>query len=360
MRFNEIVQPPKVGREFQHLEDLVFVEGSSGVRAALTALEHIAQGHEDVAIKWDGNPTIYWGREEDGTFVMVGKNGWGRNMSTTREDLERFILSSGKGEEWRATFAESMGIIFDLLQENTPSDFRGYVYGDLLYHPKNFVTEDVGHYRFTPNKVEYSVRIDSPLGEQMFASQLGIAAHSYHPSFGSKISQPIEFTEELNTSNVVVLGQTYVTHTPDLDRTKLEEAERWLHDHAKEIDRFLEPVKDLSDLRATIYRFVNKQSRAQQLDGINEGSFLGSLDELKVSESKQGKINSLVEQHPNALPAIFTLIGLLMEAKDDIINQLDTAESDVTAKTGDQVGGEGYIAHRNKLKLVPRFRWQPN
>ena len=66
----------------------------------------------DIAIKWDGNPTIYWGREPDGTFVLVGKNGWGKNKSTSSQDLSRFIQNSGKGveeEPWRKDFGNRNG-----------------------------------------------------------------------------------------------------------------------------------------------------------------------------------------------------------------------------------------------------------
>ena len=70
-----LTEAAKVGREYQHLEDLVFVKGSQGGMAAADILEKLGSDSGDVAIKWDGNPTIYWGREPDGQFVLVGKNG---------------------------------------------------------------------------------------------------------------------------------------------------------------------------------------------------------------------------------------------------------------------------------------------
>ena len=54
--------PKKVGREFNHLEDLVFTEPNGGKRA-VEILKNLAQDAQDVAIKWDGNPTVYWGRD---------------------------------------------------------------------------------------------------------------------------------------------------------------------------------------------------------------------------------------------------------------------------------------------------------
>lgn len=68
MRAREILtEAAKVGREYQHLEDLVFAEGSAGALRAASILQRLGQDSNDVAIKWDGNPTIYWGRDADGT-----------------------------------------------------------------------------------------------------------------------------------------------------------------------------------------------------------------------------------------------------------------------------------------------------
>jgi len=107
-----INEEAKVGREYQHLEDLVFVDGAAGAIEAADILDRMAGGTESISIKWDGNPTVYFGREPDGTFVLTGKNGWGRNQSTSPEDLANFIKSTGKGEDWREQFGNDMAEIF--------------------------------------------------------------------------------------------------------------------------------------------------------------------------------------------------------------------------------------------------------
>ena len=106
---NEDLGPKKVGREFNHLEDLVFTEPKGALRA-VQILKNLAQDAQDVSIKWDGNPTVYWGRDEDGTFRLVGKNNWGREegKSSSPQELAQFINSRGKGEDWRAKFGSTM------------------------------------------------------------------------------------------------------------------------------------------------------------------------------------------------------------------------------------------------------------
>jgi hypothetical protein len=350
----------KVGREYQHLEDLVFVDGSAGALRAADILDGLASDSSDVAIKWDGNPTIYWGRELDSTFVLVGKNGWGKNMSTSAQDLSNFIKQSGKGEDWRGKFGNDMGIVFDAMEKATPIDFRGYVYGDLLFHPGKAqkVVKDV--VTFTPNHVTYTVKIDgNNIGARMAQADVCVVVHTQHNEFGSKEGTPLSDVEGLNSPNVVVLGQTYVQHQPELHVDTTADIRDSVNKFGKAIDAFLAPVKGLSDMKNIIYTYVNQTSKAKNLANI-ESAFFAWLNTSKVSTNKQAKIKIMHDESPLALPAIFLLVKDIMTAKDDIIEQLDAAETEVTATTGEESGGEGFVAQNSKIKLVPRQRWQPN
>jgi hypothetical protein len=363
MRFVEfrtvLTEAAKVGREYQHLEDLVFVDGSAGAQEAADILEKLGTDSGDVAIKWDGNPTIYWGREPNGEFVLVGKNGWGKNKSTSADDLGNFIKNSGQGEEWRQKFGDDMASIFSIMQAATPQDFRGYVFGDLLYHPGKPFTATDGKIQFTPNLVTYTVDTKSPLGERIANSKVGVVVHSKYEEFGSKSGTPISDVDELNGDGVVVLGQTYVAHQPKVDTSEVKSIRAAANKNAQVIDSFLAPVAGLSDMKNIIYTYVNHMSRTQQLKNI-ENKFFDWLSSSKVSPNKQAKIQELARQSPNALPAIFGLVKQIMSVKDHIIDQLDDADTDVKATTKGQKGGEGYVALGSKTKLVPRQRWQPN
>lgn len=350
----------KVGREYQHLEDLVFVDGSVGALRAADILDGLASDSSDVAIKWDGSPTIYWGREQDGTFVLVGKNGWGKNMSTSAQDLSNFIQQSGKGEEWREGFGNEMGMVFNIMEAATPIDFRGYVYGDLLFHPgrKQEIINDV--VTFTPNHVTYTVKIDgSNIGARMAQADVCVVVHTKHDVFGSKEGTPLSDVEMFNSPDVVVLGQTYVQHQPKLQVETTADIRKYTNEYGNVIDAFLAPVKGLSDMKNIIYTYVNQTSKAKNLANLETG-FFDWLASSKVSTNKQAKIKIMNDESPNALSAIFLLVKQIMKAKDDIIGQLDSAEAEVTATTGDESGGEGFVAQNSKIKLVPRHRWQPN
>tara|TARA_R110002167_G_scaffold32489_2_gene105355 strand:- start:4430 stop:5506 length:1077 start_codon:yes stop_codon:yes gene_type:complete len=357
MRAHEILtEAAKVGREYQHLEDLVFAEGSAGALRAATILQRLGQDSNDVAIKWDGNPTIYWGREPDGTFVLTGKNGWGKNKSTSSDDLKSFVMSTGKGEDWRTEFANNMGDVFSLMERNTPDDLRGYVYGDLLYSPSKPFAEKDGAYHFEPNSVMYSVVSSSDLGRRIGASQIGIAAHSYYDDFGSKSGTSIKDTNRLNTNDVVVLGQTYVPHQAKVDTSQVQEIMANAKSSAQLIDGWLTPEQGLSNKGGIIYTYVNQMVKQGKLNQLQTGFY----DWLKTSKVSQGQQAKLMAGDDKGLSAILGLVVQIMTIKNNLIDQLDSAQADVTANTKGQPGGEGYVVGRDKIKLVPRHRWTPN
>jgi len=85
LREAEAATVKKLGRAFNHLEDLVFFYGSKGTLESLQHLREIAseEGSKTVRMKWDGNPQIYWGRAaKNGPLVLAGHNGWSRGAVT--------------------------------------------------------------------------------------------------------------------------------------------------------------------------------------------------------------------------------------------------------------------------------------
>lgn len=367
MRFWEILTeaeapaPKKVGREFNHLEDLVFTE-PAGAKRAVEVLKSLAQDAKDVSIKWDGNPTVYWGRDEDGTFRMVGKNNWGRDegKSSSPEELQQFIMSRGKGEDWREKFASDMASLWPIFEAGTPKDFRGYVYGDILFHPGKPYQGGDGKLSFTPNQTTYSVKATSPVGQRLGKAKVAVAAHKHLDYFGDKSGNDLSDVSKLNQSpGLVVFGQTYVSHQPAVNADNIGVIEKLANSSGAAIDKLLAPTPGLGDLQTIIYTFVNNQSKAKALDKIDSPSFFTWLSTSKVSAPKQAKIAELNKVNQGVMDNMFTLVRELMKAKDEVIRELDAAEGDITAHTGGKPGGEGYMSTGHGVKLVPRDRWTP-
>jgi hypothetical protein len=358
---DEAPAPKKVGREFNHLEDLVFTE-PGGAKRAVEVLKGLSSPEKKISIKWDGNPTVYWGRDEDGTFRMVGKNNWGREegKSGSPEELKSFIMSRGKGEDWREKFAGDMAAMWSIFEKATPADFRGYVYGDILFHPGKPYEGADGRMSFTPNQTTYSVKSTSEVGRRIARAKVAVAAHKVFEYFGDKSGQ--DFAEpEIFAGNpeLVIFGQTYTSTQPAVNADNLATIEKLTNQIGPKIDKLLAPVPGLSDLQTIIYTFVNNQSKAKALDKIDTGSFFEWLQGSKVSPGKQAKISELNTANSGVMDGMFSLVVELMKAKDEVIRELDQAEGDITAHTGGKPGGEGYISTDDAVKLVPRDRWTP-
>jgi len=349
--------PKKVGREFNHLEDLVFTE-PNGAQRAVEILKGLAQDAKDVTIKWDGNPTVYWGREEDGTFRMVGKNNWGREegKSSSPEELKQFIMSRGKGEDWREKFANDMASLWPIFEAATPADFRGYVYGDILFHPGKPYEGADGFISFTPNQTTYKVKGTSNTGRMISGRKIGVAAHKHFDYFGDKTGEDFSNAKIFNNgSDLVVFGQTTVGHQPAVNADNLAKIEALAKSQGV-INSFLKPVAGMGYLQSEIYTFVNNQSKAKQLDNINSEAFMAFVQK---TPAKATKIQAHSDAHPGMMDTLFKLVREIMLAKDEVIAELDNAQSDVTATTGGKPGGEGYMHTGHGVKLVPRDRWTP-
>jgi hypothetical protein len=354
---DEAPVPKKVGREFNHLEDLVFTE-PNGAQRAIKVLKDLASPATKISIKWDGNPTVYWGRDEDGTFRMVGKNNWGREegKSSSPEELSQFIQSRGKGEEWRAKFAGDMAAMWPIFEAATPKDFRGYVYGDILFHPGKPYEGADGRVSFTPNQTTYSVKVTSDIGRRLSKAKIAVAAHKVFEYFGDKSGQDFDQPEIFaKTADLMVFGQTYVSHRPAVNADNLDRISA-LAKNQQTINKFLAPVAGMGYLQTEIYTFVNNQAKSKQLDNINTESFLNFVQK---TPAKAAKIKAHSDANPGVLDTLFELVREIMAAKDEVIRELDSAEGDITAHTGGKPGGEGYMSTGDAVKLVPRDRWTP-
>ena len=351
----EAPAPKKVGREFNHLEDLVFTEADGAVKA-IKILKDLASPETSITIKWDGNPTVYWGREDDGTFRLVGKNNWGREegKSSSPEELASFINSRGKGEEWRAKFAGDMAALWPIFEQATPAEFRGYIYGDILFHPGKPYTGADGKISFTPNQTTYSVKISSEIGRALAKAKVAVAAHKVFGYFGDKSGEDFNNPEQFGGNpELKVFGLTSVSYRPAVGADNLAKIEA-LAKNQPTINNLLAPVAGMGYLQSEIYTFVNTQSKAKQLDNINTEAFMAFEQK---TPAKAAKVQAHSDRYPGVMDKLFELVREIMAAKDEVIRELDAAGGDIEQSTGGKPGGEGYVAGGSKL--VPRDRWTP-
>ncbi len=366
----------KLGRAFNHLEDLVFFYGSAGTLEALDHLKDLAtaEGAKSVRMKWDGNPQIYWGRETaGGPLILAGHNGWSRGAKySNKKDIYNFIAhQSGRPgtpeqQKERETFAKQFANLYPLFDAATPRDFVGFVYADGLFLQRPQV-DQAGVYTFCPNpnsQTCYHVKAESELGQRISRAQVMVVGHAYFESFGMDDSeqQPMDDFSTFNqTVGLIVQGPIYNQAEIKIETQEIDQVENYLQKHSSQIDGFLQGVPGMSDLKDILYKFVNQTAKAKNLDNIGTDLFFQWLSSSGVSGPKQQKINQLSQQFNGALEAIFTLVRQIQDIKDNVIDQIEAGHSaDVWDTNGE--GRVRYAGPNKKfgnIKLVPRKRWTP-
>lgn len=366
----------KLGRAFNHLEDLVFFHGSKGTLEALDHIKEIATeaGGKTVRMKWDGNPQIYWGRAaKGGPLILAGHNGWSRGAATDNpEALIDFIANKSgtpKTPEEKAArdqFAKKFASLYPLFDRATPKDFVGFVYADGLFLDRPQL-DNQGVYNFCPNPKSqtcYHVTQDSPLGKKISQAQVMVVGHAFFREFGMDDSaqEPMDdFSMFNSTAELIVQGPVYNSAPVRVGQESIAGVETYLQKHADEIDKFLEGAPGLGDLKNILYTYVNQTAKAKQLDNLGVPQFFNWLTTSKVSTNKQTKIQDLAKQSQHALAAIFGLVKQIMNIKDDVISQIEAGEKGEIWDTH----GEGRVRYAGQgkqfgnVKLVPRKRWTP-
>lgn len=352
-----------MGRDLNHLEDYVFFYGSDGALEAIDILTDLTNDDShDISIKWDGKVALFYGRDAGGQFGMGTKGNWAKNNpARSPQEIHDYILNGGKGEPFRPPMAADLKTIFPLLEASVPTDFKGFVMGDMLFSPslspKSKSTEGI---QFTPNQVTYTVNPNSDLGQLVMKATVCMALHVRFDEWNGSNSATIrdDTVRYLRTPEVLTLGQTYAPTAPRLDDGVISQLEKLTQRDGALVDAVIAKRPGLSDVSNIIYTFNNQTMRAG--GDVSTKTFFDWLPSSRVSVNKQAKLEAIDEENPKAFPALFGLFNAVQQAKDNIISQLDAGETDIKSSTNGKQGGEGYVSLKNKVKLVPRKNWTPS
>lgn len=383
----------KYGRAFNHPEHLIFFKGSSGALEALGHFKEIAteqEGATTVRGKWDGNPQVYWGREQaNGPLVLAGHNQWSRGVkSDSAKGVYDFIANqSGKAktpeeQQARQTFAKNFSNLYPLFDAATPKDFVGFVYADALFGVDPGLDKELvkmegypqGVWTFAPNpksKTRYYVDKSSDLGAKITTAQVMVVGHATFESFGApdRTQQPMDDFEMFNqTAGLIVQGPVYTSGGSGQDTSEVDKLIDYVTNEVDgvgpNIDAFIASLPD-PDKNGIFYPFFNAMSvlharNEQAFDSISGDTFTDWMTQKGVSKNKQAHIVNMIKQHPGAFDGMLKLIKDIRNMKDQVYaaykgqGKPEIWDSD----------GEGFVRYAQSghkygnIKIVPTT-WAP-
>jgi hypothetical protein len=349
----------------QHVEDLIFFQGSTGALRAVSALRSVAgDDHKAVTLKWDGSPAMVFGRDQNGEFIFTDKSGFTAvrtdGKARSAEQLQDIMLSrsGGKNREdpKRMAFAAELSGLFPIYEKAVPADYRGFFKGDLLYKSTPLIREN--NYIFKPNIVEYAVDVESDLGNRIGASTSGIVIHREVDADGNESS--LRNMDLFNHQADVLVVPSVTTEQPvEVDTGAIDQLEQIIKKNASGVDELLnastlasQQMKALPDL---LYAYMNSKVDTGLTNlGADFPTWLENRN--KVSDKMKAKVLEYIGQHKVAFIALWNVVAAVMAAKDDIIGKFDSQGGQVKQSINGQSGGEGYVlAHpKGDMKLVPR------
>jgi hypothetical protein len=347
----EAGQVPVGGRAkgIEHIEDLVFRNGTTGIRQALAVIDHLkTDTRKSTTVKWDGKPALICGRLPNGTFVLTDVSGFtakgydglfksprqvAKHLAARDAEAAAKDKPAGRVEQLLPIYQK----LWPLLEAAVPENFKGFIQGDLLY--TSTPPEQSGNLVFQPNTVAYSIPAASKLGQEIADSDVGIAIHTrYKEPGGAK--QPLG-RPELNPVNGLLL-MTPIRPTENVqptDSANVKQLKQLVTKHGKDIDMLFNPAElraaKLTDLPKSCIDYINFLIHRTGNDNkvINDfvvsNSFIGEFIAwfgVNKGRAKYERLNQYLispRSNLNGMAAAWTAFVLLHNIKMDLLQQLD-------------------------------------
>jgi hypothetical protein len=320
----------------EHLEDLVFRNGSAGIKKALDIVKHTANNTgKTTTVKWDGKPALVFGRDPEGTFVLTDVSGFGargynglftspRQVARHLEQRDRDAEAQGRPATRVKTLLPLYVNLWPMLEAAVPKDFKGYVQGDLLYTQQP--PEQAGNFVFTPNTVEYKIPVASDVGQRIASSEVGIAMHTRYAEPGAP-KEPIGRVDFKSVPGLLLLEPVYAKENVQPNRQLVQQVKDVYNSQGAAIDQLFDPADlralQITDLPRLCIDYINSRV------GTGFDNLLAQFGPWLQQHVTPKKFNNIVEyiQSPRSnldgMAAAFTAWVLLHDIKMDILNQLD-------------------------------------
>jgi len=312
-----------------HIEDLVCSGMSSDM---ITLLKRVLNG-SDVQIKYDGLPSIFFGKHPaTGQFFVATKSIM--NVVPKVFYSESDIMNH-YGQDADQQFIQKMVYALRYLH---PLVEDGIWCGDYLWC-KNISGSLVGgesnQFIFQPNLVKYTVMPNTEAWKALQICDFGIAIHSMY------------------TGDVL---ESIVRSEPDFKKLNFENSKVWSPNTI--IDTKLAVLNDVGVLISELEKYIKKNSK--YIDLFNE---IGDPESVKrfimagpsvidIQEFEKYAGYDVPVEELEVYRPIFAIISDVIKIKSHLITALNRYHTTIVPSIGDTSTGEGYILKLSNGDLV--------
>ena len=391
-KFSSVLTESK-NTHMEHIEDMIFNEGSAGARRAINSLRNLrdmlagnSSQKVNATVKWDGAPAIFAGIDpSDGKFFVAKKGIFNVNPQLFKTQAD---INKGLSGDLRDKFTIALREFRRLGIE------QGVFQGDLLFTKgdvKAATISDEKMLTFHPNTIVYAVPAASGLGQRIRKASIGVIWHTSYSgktlqgmkaSFGKGITRkmkkvPSVFMDDATYEDVT--GNAKFTSEETKECTALiSQAGKMLRnisgDALKVIASDDELKQKIKTYNNTFVRagepFPNVRKHVSGLYNYIEEWYDGEIETKKQDKTKEQWTNrkkaalSKVFGNYNDLANIFTFMNLVIQAKQMIIDKMNKASRmRLFLKTRDGfkvTNPEGFVAIdkvEGAVKLVDRLQF---
>ena len=400
--FKDTLLEDKGGKNLhlEHLEDEILNYGVDGGRAAINFLRSLrdmmagsSRSSVNMTVKWDGAPAIFAGIDPaDDTFFVAKKSVFNVSPKLYKSNAEIDADLSG---QLNAKFKVA-------LAELSKLGITGVLQGDLMFtddvERQNIDGED--YYTFQPNTIVYAAAVDSDLGKQVKAANIGIVWHTTYTGDAlqdMKASFGVNISGLKKPSSVWMDDATYkdTSGTATFTAKETDEVTKILSDtgktfqkiNANQLRSFLKLQESMTGTMAgaSLKTYNNSKVRAGEkitnpmahAKGYEKWVYESVQKQIDKAKSDKGKQKYTgiqkeyireIRKHTRNLEQIIKFQNLLVEAKSVIVNKLDQVKSIGTfirtANGFKTTNPEGYVAidrvSGGAVKLVDRMEFSFN
>jgi len=359
-------EDPIVGRQLQHYEDLIIVEGAPGALKAINELMAIANGSESMTIKWDGSAAIYFGRDKRGNFYLAPQAQW-KKLVVKKDDIRSSLISTPKKKEdsedehntKRSYLADMYDKLSDIVEKATPEDINSFYKADIIFYEKPNKID--GRYEFTPNKVTYSVSLDGFFGKMKTAEAM-IAVHGSVKNIGETEINPIsqDTIKKLDQDPELIVVGSISASTRNVDEVIISQ----LKDDMKAVNASANSINLVVNWQAEGY--MNTAFRKDLYSysvafGKANGNiqFIDWLKESNVSEIKKQKIMAFIKLRTREWKLFLSCHSRIYNSKIRVFDQINKEYSTVLGvkqTVNGKPGGEGFVSASGNKIVNPNFR----